>query len=48
MTKRASVARRGSVTVAGLKKTGRYAVAVSATDVAGNASSTRRAAFRIR
>jgi plastocyanin len=34
MTKRASVARRGSVTVAGLKRTGRYAVAVSATDVA--------------
>jgi plastocyanin len=47
MTKRASVASRGSVTVAGLKA-GRYAVAVSATDVAGNASSARRASFRIR
>lgn len=46
-TKRASVGRRGSVTVAGLKP-GRYAVKLTATDVAGNASSTRRASFRIR
>jgi plastocyanin len=46
-TKKAATARRGSVTVAGLKP-GRYAVKVSATDVAGNASSARRASFRIR
>ncbi len=46
-TKKAAIGRRGSVTVAGLKP-GRYAVKVSATDVAGNASSARRASFRIR
>lgn len=46
-TKRAAVGRSGSVTVAGLKP-GRYAVKVRATDVAGNASSSRRASFRIR
>jgi plastocyanin len=45
--KRAVVGRRGSVTVRGLKP-GRYAVKVSARDVAGNASSPRRASFRIR
>jgi plastocyanin len=45
-TKKAAVGRSGSVTVAGLKP-GRYAVRVSATDVAGNASSARRASFRI-
>jgi plastocyanin len=46
-TKRAATASRGSVTVAGLKA-GRYAVKVSAKDVAGNASSSRSASFRIR
>jgi plastocyanin len=46
-TKKAAVSGRGSVTVAGLKA-GRYAVRVSATDVAGNASSSRGATFRIR
>ena len=46
-TKKAAVGRSGSVTVAGLKP-GRYAVKVRATDVAGNASSSRRASFRIR
>ena len=46
-TKRAATASRGSVTVAGLKA-GRYAVKVSAKDVAGNASSPRSASFRIR
>jgi len=46
-TKRAATGSRGSVTVAGLKP-GRYAVKVVATDVAGNASSSRRASFRIR
>jgi plastocyanin len=46
-TKKATVGRSGSVTVAGLKP-GRYAVKVRATDVAGNASSVRRGSFRIR
>jgi plastocyanin len=46
-TKRAATAGRGSVTVAGLKP-GRYRVMLVATDPAGNDSSARRAAFRIR
>ena len=46
-TKQAAVSSRGSVTVAGLKP-GRYAVRVRATDVAGNASSSRGASFRVR
>ena len=46
-SKRARTSGRGSVTVAGLKA-GRYAVKVSATDVAGNASRTRSASFRVR
>jgi plastocyanin len=46
-TKKASTASRGSLTVGGLKR-GRYAVKVTATDVAGNASRSRSASFRIR
>jgi plastocyanin len=46
-TKKAAVSSRGSVTVAGLKP-GRYAVRLRATDVAGNASSSRGASFRLR
>jgi plastocyanin len=45
-SKKAAVGRRGSVTVAGLKP-GRYVVKLMATDVAGNASTARRASFRI-
>jgi plastocyanin len=46
-TKKASTAGRGSVTVAQLKA-GRYSVKLTATDVAGNASRSRSASFRIR
>jgi plastocyanin len=46
-TAKAAASRRGSVTVRGLKA-GRYAVKVTATDVAGNVSRSRSAAFRIR
>ncbi len=46
-TKKATAARRGSVTVRRLKP-GRYAVRVQATDVAGNRSGVREESFTLR